>query len=126
MTTRNADALSTSGSQTASDGALQSTARRVTDFAALVEQQQRERMANEYPRIDLDAPGSYYKVAVHVGPKYTRVDWSGSGKYMVVNATGEIFGIKAYGVIHRGHAYGTLDTIHEWDWSDYVARRLAP
>ncbi len=32
-------------------------------------------------------------------------------------------GIKAYGVIHRGHRYGTLDTIHEWDWSDYRAVR---
>lgn len=59
---------------------------------------------------------------VRPGPKYTRIDVGMSGKYMVVNETGEIFGIKGYGVIHRGHAYGTLDTIDAWDWSGYVAR----
>jgi hypothetical protein len=26
---------------------------------------------------------------------------------------------------HRGHQYGTLDTIHEWDWSGYTAHRIA-
>jgi hypothetical protein len=40
---------------------------------------------------------------------------------MVVNATGEIFGIKAYGVIHRGHRYGTLDTLDSYDWGGYAA-----
>ena len=60
-------------------------------------------------------------VSVKPGRTYTRVDVGGSGKYMVVDATGEIFGIKAYGVIHRGHAYGTLDTIDAWDWSGYRA-----
>jgi hypothetical protein len=40
---------------------------------------------------------------------------------MVDNATGEIFGIKGYGVIHRGHRYGTLDTIGDYDWSGYHA-----
>lgn len=59
---------------------------------------------------------------VRPGPKYIKVDVGGSGKYMVVKETGEIFGIKGYGVIHRGHAYGTLDTIGEWDWSGYAAR----
>lgn len=43
----------------------------------------------------------------------------GSGKLMVVNDTGEIFGIKAYGVIHRGKKYGTLDTINEYYWGEY-------
>ncbi len=45
---------------------------------------------------------------------------------MVVIETGDIFGIKAYGVIHRGHKYGNLDTITEWDWSNYNARKLIP
>jgi hypothetical protein len=40
---------------------------------------------------------------------------------MVVNESGEIFGIKAYGVIHRGHKFGTLDTLFDWDWSGYRA-----
>lgn len=63
------------------------------------------------------------EVRVVRGRKYTKVDIGSSGKYMVVNDTGEIFGIKAYGVIHRGHAYGTLDTIGEWDWRGYSAVR---
>lgn len=91
----------------------------VQAFAERLEREQRVRLAREYPNLTLDT--DQYRVAVHVGPKYTRVDFGGSGKYMVVNATGEIFGIKAYGVIHRGHAYGTLATIDAWDWSDYTA-----
>ena len=43
---------------------------------------------------------------------------------MVELSTGNIYGIKAYGVIHRGHFYGTLDTINDYDWSEYVARKL--
>ena len=48
------------------------------------------------------------KVSVKPGVKYTRVDIGSSGRYMVVNATEEIYGIKAYGVINRRHYYGTL------------------
>ena len=59
-----------------------------------------------------------------VGRKYANVDRGRSGVYMVELATGEIFGIKGYGVIHKGHRYGTLDTINEWDWSGYTACRV--
>jgi hypothetical protein len=55
------------------------------------------------------------------GPKYTKVDVGSSGKYMIVNDTGEIYGIKAYGVIHRGHYYGTLDTVNDYNWGGYTA-----
>jgi len=57
------------------------------------------------------------------GKKYTKVDVGSSGKYMIDNATGEIFGIKGYGVIHKGHRYGTLDTIDQYYWGDYTARK---
>lgn len=43
------------------------------------------------------------------GKKYVKVDVGSSGKYMIDKETEEIFGIKAYGQIHRGHRYGTLD-----------------
>ena len=62
-------------------------------------------------------------VNVKPGRKYTKVDIGGSGKYMIVNETGEIFGIKGYGVIHWGHAYGTVDTIKKWFWGGYQATR---
>ena len=58
------------------------------------------------------------------GKKCTKVDVGDSGKYMVVNETGEIFGIKAYGVIHKGHHYGTLDTIDAYNWGGYTARKI--
>ena len=53
------------------------------------------------------------------GNKYTKVDRGGSGFLMIENSTGMIFGIKAYGQIHRGHSFGTLDTIGQWDWSNF-------
>jgi len=52
------------------------------------------------------------------GKKYTKIDVGTSGKFMI-DAEGNIFGIKGYGVIHRGHRYGTLDTIDEWYWGEY-------
>lgn len=58
-------------------------------------------------------------VRVHYGKKYVRVDVGGSGAYMVDGD--KIFGIKAYGVIHRGHYYGTLDEIEGWNWGPYYA-----
>lgn len=57
---------------------------------------------------------------VKPGKRYTKIDVDCSGKYMV-DEDGNIFGIKAYGVIHRGHRYGTLDTIDEWYWGGYAA-----
>ena len=62
-----------------------------------------------------------WPVTVKTGKKYTKVDVGRSGKYMVVNETGEIYGIKAYGVIHKGHYYGTLDEINSWNWGGYTA-----
>jgi hypothetical protein len=61
------------------------------------------------------------KTSVKYGGKYARVDIGGSGRYMVELSTGNIYGIKAYGVIHRGHLYGTVDTVNRWDWSRYYA-----
>ena len=65
------------------------------------------------------------KVKVTPGKKYIKVDVGGSGKYMI-DAEGRIWGIKAYGVIHFGHQYGTLDTIQGWDWSGYVGIPTTP
>jgi hypothetical protein len=42
------------------------------------------------------------------GRKYIKVDIGSSGRYMVEKSTGLVFGIKAYGQIHRGHRYGTV------------------
>ena len=63
------------------------------------------------------------KSHIRPGRKFTKVDRGSSGKFMVDNATGEIFGIKAYGQVHRGHCYGTLDTIADWYWGRYYPER---
>lgn len=69
----------------------------------------------------LDVHRPAWQVRVIPGRKFTKIDVGSSGKYMVDNGTGEIFGVKAYGVIHHGHRYGTLDTIDQWQWGDYKA-----
>lgn len=65
----------------------------------------------------------YLYVFIKPGKKYTKIDVGRSGKYMI-DKEGNIFGIKAYGVIHKGHNYGTLDTIDNWYWGGYVARKI--
>lgn len=54
----------------------------------------------------------------YMGPEST-ADWS--GRYMVDLETLEIFGIRAYGIVNRGHRYGTLATIGDWNWGEYTA-----
>ena len=90
-------------------------------FAHLLQTSRRERYmrrGNSPQFIDKEC-------AVHVRPgkKYTKVDVGSSGVYMV-DLEGNIFGIKAYGVIHRGHYYGTLDTVDQWNWGGYRAGKV--
>ena len=61
------------------------------------------------------------KAHYHIAKKYTRIDIGSSGRYMLDNSTGEIFGIKAYGVINRKHFFGTIDTIDKYFWGNYKA-----
>ena len=77
--------------------------------------------------VDCEPNRQGVKCWIKMGGKYAHINVGNSGKYMVVLATGEIFGIKAYGVIHRGHAFGTLDTIADYEWGEYRAihRRIA-
>jgi hypothetical protein len=58
-----------------------------------------------------------------IGKKYIKIDVGTSGRYMV-DMDGQIFGIKAYGVIHLGHYYGTLDTIDAYNLGDYTAQKI--
>ena len=88
-------------------------------FADLLGEHQLARHAQEgltYPGHEKAA-----QVRTHFGKKFARVDVGASGKYMVDLDTLEIFGVKGYGVVHRGHCYGTLNTIHAWNWGGYTA-----
>lgn len=97
------------------------TTDKIEAFRSTLESQQRAELLRSGTPAHILDDSEYYRAKVVPGKKYTKVDFGHSGKYMVVNDTGEIFGIKAYGVIHRGHKFGTLDTIHEWNWSGYRA-----
>ena len=92
---------------------------KIERFAEMVENQTKERYLQQGYTVCVEHGN--HKTSIKPGKKYTKVDVYTSGKYMVVNETGEIFGIKAYGVIHRGHYYGTLDEIEDWYWGDYTA-----
>ncbi len=98
----------------------------IQEFAELVQKQYLERMNKDFPKPVIDKPDFWLKDSIHTikpGKKYTKVDVGPSGKFMIVIETGEIFGIKAYGVIHRGKRYGTLETVNEWYWGGYSPRK---
>ncbi len=88
---------------------------------ALIEKETIERFNKDYPNITGICLEKSVKVEVKPGMKYIKVDVGESGKYMVEVSTGNIYGIKGYGVIHRGWKFGNLDTINEWYWGDYRA-----
>jgi len=96
-----------------------------SDIQPLVELLEEQQLQRIIKTCDCEANRKNCKTHCHMGKKFARVDIGGSGRYMVELETGIIYGIKAYGVIHRGHIYGTLDTIHDWDWSDHTAFRKA-
>lgn len=90
-------------------------------FADLLHQARLERFGKDYPG---SVEFAERECAVHIRPgkKYTKVDIGSSGYYMV-DAEGGIWGIKAYGVIHRGRYYGNLDEIDQWNWGGYYAQK---
>lgn len=53
------------------------------------------------------------------GKKYIKIDTQTSGKFMI-DESGNIYGIKAYGVINRLHQFGNLDTIEDYFWGTYT------
>jgi hypothetical protein len=91
--------------------------RAIGGFAVKVQEQIRDRYARKYPTLEPSL------VTVHFASKYARVDVGRSGRYMVELSTGNIFGIKSYGTIHRGHKYGNVRDTSGWDLSEYVPFR---
>lgn len=92
---------------------------KLEQFRATLESDQRARLKAEGYETAITLGD--HKCKLKPGRKYVNVDVGRSGKYMIELATGKIFGIKGYGVIHRGHQYGTLDTVNNWNWSGYTA-----
>lgn len=86
-------------------------------FAARVEADELERLIR--CKWDCDANRANCKTSIKPGKKYTKVDIGTSGRFMIENETGRIYGIKAYGVIHRGHYYGTLEEFETKKWARF-------
>lgn len=97
----------------------------VNEFAKLVQDQVQADLKLRFP----DSPHMWDHSVTQVRPGnvYTKVDvgppHNMSGRYMVENSTGIIYGIKGYGKVHKGHRYGTLDTVGEYEWGTYYAQR---
>lgn len=85
-------------------------------FAERVKKEQQERMYKE-GFTDQRVVESATNYRIIPGKKYTKVDIGQSGKFMIEGE--DIYGIKAYGVIHRGHYYGTLNTLDQYHWGYY-------
>ena len=97
----------------------------VADFAAVLQVEQEAGYRRQYGHDFPDLCRQTCHVTLTARRKYTAVDIGRSGRFLVVNATGDIYGIKAYGVIHPGYHFGTLSTIARYHWSGYwpVERR---
>lgn len=96
------------------------TETKIKDFAELLERQTIERLIDD--NLGCEANIINAKVSVKPGKKYVKVDIGYSGRYMI-DQDGQIWGIKAYGVINRLHCYGTLDTTEDYFWGEYKAIR---
>lgn len=88
---------------------------KIIKFAELLEDETKQRLKEK--GLDCEVNIMNAKVTVVPGKKYTKVDIGRSGRFMIDGE--DIYGIKAYGVIHRGHYYGNLDTINEYFWGNY-------
>jgi len=87
-------------------------------LARLIEHEQVKRLYRD--NLACEANLNMCKVKIKEGRKYTKLDVGNSGKYMI-DRDGEIYGIKAYGVINKKHHYGNIYTINEYNWGGYVA-----
>lgn len=95
---------------------------KVTLFGQLIELETAARMRADGHKNEDNIKNSS-RITIKTGSKFIKVDVGSSGKYMVEVKTGNIFGIKSYGVVHRGHFYGTLDETAQWNWGDYYPTR---
>jgi len=90
---------------------------KIIAFAKLLETEQIQSLVKH--NVDCEVNIQNARVSIRDGKKFASVNIGYSGRYMVELATGNIYGIKGYGQVHRGHFYGTVDEINNWYWGDY-------
>lgn len=59
----------------------------------------------------LDSFDTQEQKHMHIGDKYVRLDVGGSGAWMLEVATGNIYGIKGYGVPNKAKIAGNLNDL---------------
>jgi hypothetical protein len=96
----------------------------IAQFADLVQDHQVAALKRTHPTMAADLVTMHTKVTIIPRQKYTLVNVADSGKFMVENATGEIYGIKGYGKINRKHHYGSVHTTALYYWGEYHPTRL--
>lgn len=91
------------------------------ELADLITKQQQEQL--KIDKLDCEANLKHAIATIIPGKKYTKIDIGSSGMLMI-DAAGNIYGIKGYGVINRGHYYGTLETANTYYWGRYKPVKL--
>lgn len=92
-------------------------------FRVTLEAQHNERLSRLAPDTEPE------KVGTEAGYKFDKVfvvTGSGEkiGRYMVETRTGDIYAIKSWTQVNKRRWYGKLETIDQYDWSDFYARPL--
>lgn len=105
-------------------------ATKLADFIVRLEMEMNGRIAKVHPILlnSAIAEGrrTYEEISAEKGRRFYKVfSYNGSQRsvrYFVERSTGIIFGAASWQKFNPNHEYGTLDTIAEWDWSDYYAK----
>jgi len=95
---------------------------KLEQFRTLFEEQSNVRKARLYSNLDPDS------IEVETGYKFDKVYINNGtqrmGRYMVESRTGIIWGIKSWTQVNYRRQYGTLDSIDQYDWSDFYGRPI--
>ena len=101
---------------------------KLEQFRGLFAQHTNDRRNRLYPKLEDDL------VVIETGYKFDKVyiitDCGAPtapqrmGRYMVESRTGIIWGIKSWTQVNKRRQYGTLDTVNQYDWSDFYARPI--
>lgn len=90
-------------------------------FRLLFEEHSNDRRKRIYPDLKPN------EIHVEFGYRFDKVfvfDGQKSGRYMVESRTGKIWGIKSWTQVNYRRLFGTLDTVNQYDWSEYNARPI--
>lgn len=92
-------------------------------LATMIQEQQMKSLKEKKLDCEVNLKNCITKIVP--GNKYIKIDIGYSGRYMIDKKTEKIYGIKGYGVIHKGYQFGNLDTIDQYNWGEYYAVKIS-